>query len=304
VICLMKPEITIGICVKNCESTIKDAINSVLEQDYPCELIELIIVDGYSTDKTLDIIRSMLEKSRARSKIFREDNGLGYARQIVVDKAEGNYIIWVDGDMMLTKNYVKKLVEFVKKHPEVGVVKGKQSLKGGNLLATLEACSRAVSKMIDYQSEEAHLKALGTSGSIYRVKAVRQVGGFDENLRGYGEDFDIEIRIKAAGWLFRTIDVEYFDYERNKLTWNALWKRYWLRGYYNHYFFHKYSGFIKHYKMFPPAAFLGGILHSHRLFGLTNQRSVFLLPFQYFFKMTGWYFGFIRSHLDCYEPRS
>jgi len=298
----MKPEITIGICVKNCEKTIKDAINSVLDQDYPYELIELIIVDGYSEDRTVDIIQGILKKARIKSKIFREDKGLGYARQIVVDNAKGDYIIWVDGDMMLPKNYVKKLVEFMKKHPEVGVAKGKQSLKGGNLLATFEACSRAVGKMVDYQSEKARLKSLGTSGSIYRIGATRQIGGFDESLKGYGEDFDIEIRIRAAGWSFRTVDVEYFDYERNKLTWKELWKRYWLRGYYNHYFLHKNKGFIKHYNMSPPAAFVAGLLHSHKLFGLTRQKSIFLLPFQYLFKNTAWYVGFIRSHLNSYEP--
>lgn len=300
---MIQCEIAVGICVRNCESTIKDAINSVLDQDYPYELTDLIIVDGHSKDKTLDIVRSALENARVKSRIFSEGSGLGYARQMVVNNAETDYILWVDGDMVLPREYVRKSVEFMEKHPEVGVAKGRQSLKGGNWLATLEACSRAASRMIDYQSKKARMKSLGTSGSIYRMKAVRQVGGFDETLEGYGEDFDIEIRIRAAGWIFRTINVEYFDYERHKLTWRELWKRYWLRGYYNHYFLHKNKAFLRHYNMSPPAAFIAGLLHSHWLFSLTKQKLVFLLPFQYSLKMIAWNAGFIRSHLDSYEPK-
>ena len=138
---------------------------------------------------------------------------------------------------------------------------------------------------------------------MYRIEAIRQAGGFDENLKGYGEDWDIEIRARAAGWSLHTINTKFLDYERFGLTWKNLWGRYWLRGYYTHYFLHKNRGMLKHYRMFPPAAFLSGLLHAHRLFELTHRKAVFLLPFQYVFKMTGWYFGFIRSHLNSYEPK-
>ena len=51
----MKPKVTVGMCVKNCAATIKEAIESVLNQDFPHELMELIIVDGNSEDETLSI---------------------------------------------------------------------------------------------------------------------------------------------------------------------------------------------------------------------------------------------------------
>jgi len=122
-------------------------------------------------------------------------------------------------------------------------------------------------------------------------------------LRGYGEDSDIEIRIRATGWSLTTTNARFLDYERHGLTWKSLWSRYWLRGYYTHYFLHKNRGLLKHYRMFPPAAFLSGLLHAPTLFKLTHEKKVFLLPFQYVFKMMAWYIGFIRSHLDSYEPR-
>jgi len=301
----MKPKVTIGVCVRNNAFTIREAIESIIEQDFPHKLVELIVVDGQSEDETLPIIKETLENSSIKSKIFNENKGLGYARQIVVDNAEGRYIVWVDGDMIISRDYVRTLVEFMERHPEVGIAKGKQALEsGGNLLATLEAFSRAVGKMVDYRSRRAYSKVLGTSGSIYRTQAIMQVGGFDKDLKGYGEDWDVEIRVREAGWSLLTTDAKYLDYERHELTWKTLWNRYWRRGYDTHYFLHKNKGLIKHYRMFPPAAFLSGLLHAYKLFKLTRKKAVFLLPFQYVFKMTAWYTGFINSHLDSYEPDS
>jgi glycosyltransferase involved in cell wall biosynthesis len=300
----MKPKVTIGVCVRNCESYIKEAIDSILNQDFPHELMETIFVDDDSEDNTLSIIREYTSQIDIPTKVFHTPwKGLGHARNMVIAHAQGDFILWVDGDMVLSKDFVRKLVEFMQQHPEVGIAKGRQALEpGGNLLATLEAYSRAAGRMVDYQSAKGRLKALGTGGSIYRIEVVKQVGGFDENLRGYNEDWDIEIRVKAAGWLLSTVDVDFLDYERHGLTWSNLWGRYWLRGYYTHYFLHKNRGMLKHYRMFPLAAFLSGLLYAFTLFRLTGRKAVFLVPFQSAFKMTAWYIGFMRSHLNSYAP--
>jgi len=301
----MKPIVTIGVCVKNSEETVNEAIESVLNQDFPKELMELVIVDGHSRDKTLEIIRDSLRETSIRTDIFCENDGLGRARQMVVDNARGKYIVWVDGDMVLPRDFVRKQVEFMEQHLEVGIAKGKIALEpASNMLATLEAFSRAASKMVDYHSKKAYSKALGTSGSIYRTHAITQVGGFDKDLKGYCEDWDVEIKVKAAGWLLDSTDAKYLDYERRGLTWKNLWSRYWRRGYYTHYFLHKNKGMLKHYRMFPPAAFISGLLYARRLFKLTRKKTVFLLPVQHLFKMTAFYLGFLRGHLNSYEPKS
>ena len=303
---MVKPKVTIGICVRNSAATLREAIESIICQDYPHELLKVIFVDDGSDDNTLSIIQEYVSIIDIPAKVYHTSwKGLGHARNIVATNAEGDFILWVDGDMVLSRDFVRKLVEFMEQHPKVGIAKGKQALEpGGNLLATLEAYSRAAGRMVDYQSEKARSKALGTGGSIYRIEAIRQAGGFDENLRGYGEDWDIEMKAKAAGWSLLTTNAKFLDYERHGLTWKSLWSRYLLRGYYTHYFLHKNRGLIKHYRMFPPTAFLSGLLHAHSLFKLTHRKVVFLLPFQCVFKMTAWYFGFIRSHLDSYHPRS
>jgi len=297
---MIKPKVTIGVCVRNCEDFIKDAVDSIVNQDFPCELMELIIVDGYSKDRTLSILKESLKKTDLKHKIICENEGLGRARQIVVDNAGGDYIVWVDGDMVLSRDFVWKQVEFMDHNPNVGIAKGKIGLTpGANWIGTLEIYSRAASKMVDFNYKvKAHAKSMGTSGCIYRVKAIRQVGGFDENIKGYGEDFDAEYRIRTANWLLCTTNVEYRDYERRGITLKNLWCKYMQRGYDQHHLLHKNKGMIKLYKMLPPAAFLGGLFHSFTIFRLTRQKLAFILPLQCVLKMTAWCVGFIKCHLD------
>jgi glycosyltransferase involved in cell wall biosynthesis len=292
----MNPKVTIGVCVRNNAAVIRDAIESIIGQDFPHEFVEIIIVDGNSKDETLSIIKKSLENSVIKSKIFNENKGLGYARQLVIDNAGGEYIVWVDGDMTISRDYVRKLIEFMEQNSKVGITKGKQALEpGGNLLATLETYSRAAGRMVEYSLEKAQSKSLGTAGAIYRVKAISQVGGFDKNIAGYGEDMDAEYRIRKAGWLLCITDVQYRDYERGKILWKDLWRRYLKRGYDMHQLSRKRKTMISFYKMLPPAGFMAGLLHSVKIYKLTNRKVAFLLPLQYVFKTTAWCFGFIQS---------
>ncbi|UCG55345.1 MAG: glycosyltransferase [Dehalococcoidia bacterium] len=98
-------KVTIGMCVKNAEETIQDAIDSIIAQDFPHNLLMLIVVDGYSCDKTLSIIKARLSEVDFKYKIFFEKQGLCQARQFVVDNAEGKYVIWIDGDMTIPKDF-------------------------------------------------------------------------------------------------------------------------------------------------------------------------------------------------------
>jgi GT2 family glycosyltransferase len=241
----------------------------------------------------------MLNNIDIKTRILHENKGLGYARHLIVDNAEGTYIVWIDGDMIISEDYVSKQTEFMERHSEVGIAKGIQTVKpGSNLLATLETYSRAAGRMVDYTSEKASSKSMGTSGCIYRVKAIRQVGSFDENITGYGEDFDAEYRIRKAGWVLCTNDVQYYDYERDKILWKDLWRKYFKRGYDLQHVWRKKERIISLYKMLPPAAFLAGLFNSFKVYGLTGRKIAFLLPLQHAFKSTAWCVGYIQSSLD------
>jgi len=287
-------KVTIGVCVKNAEATIKEAIDSVLNQDFPHELMELIVVDGYSGDKTLSIIKENLKNTDIRSKIFCENKGLGYARQIVVDNAEGKYIVWVDGDMVLPRDYVSKQVEFMERNPKMGIAKGRYGIrKGSSLVATLED----LEFLLSFRCEgEVSSRPLATSGCIYRIKAIRQVGGFDENIKGVGEDMDAEYRVRAAGWLLCITPAIF--YEKRRETWKSLWDEYFWHGRGGYRLLEKDVRIINFYKMWPPVALATKLLHIPAAYRLARRKVVLLLPLHYIFKRIAWFLGFVKSWLE------
>lgn len=287
-------KVTVGMCVKNSGETVKDAVESVLSQDFPNELMELVIVDGNSSDKTLEVIRNCLKNTGICTKFFCENEGLGRARQIVVDNASGEYIVWVDGDMMLSRDFLKKQVEFMERHPEVGVAKGRYGTLTGfgpdNLVAFLEDVGFMLNTLYE---GEANQKILATSGCTYRVKAIKQVGGFDPNIKGVGEDMDAESRLRDSGWKLHISSATFQEMRRR--SWSALWNEYFWHGQGASRLFEKNRRAANLYNMFPLVALVRELFRVPAAYQLTRRKTVLFLPFHYIFKRIAWSVGFTKS---------
>jgi glycosyltransferase involved in cell wall biosynthesis len=289
-----KAKVTIGFCVKNCEATVKEAVNSIVCQDYPHELMEVIVVDGNSTDKTVQIIKETLCCSDIKTRIFFENKGLGFARQLVVDNACGDYIIWVDGDVVLAKDHVTKQIEFMEKNPKVGIAGGKfQNYPRENWVALLESIEWMVIDHIYGGKASIRPVLHRAGGSVYRVKAIKQVGGFDTHIKGALEDLDAEYRIGAVGWLTYFVTDAVF-HDRRKHTWKDVWNENFWYGYGGHYFIHKHGRTVQNFPVFE------GLNRTALAYRLIHRKIVFLLPLQYFFKKIAWFLGFLKAHSDGY----
>jgi len=292
----MKPKVTIGVCVKNAEATIKDAIESILVQDFPHELMEVIFVDDGSKDGTLSIIESYVPKMDMQVKVFSQEwRGLGPSRNLVVEKATGKYIIWVDGDITLPKDSIRRLVEFMEKNSDVAIAGGSFGmLNQASMVAFLDNLG-----YVAYRFRSGKRGSLpGTGGAIYRVEAIKNIGGFDKNIKGSGEDIDVAYRAKCAGWSI-VRDKAVF-YGRSKETWKELWRQHFWHGYGAHYVSHKNRGILSLLRMSPPVIFLAGILYSIVAYKVVRRKLAFLLPFHSVFKNIAWWAGFLKSHMKGY----
>lgn len=285
------PRVTIGVCVRNCEDTIHEVIESIMAQDYPHEFMEVIFADDGSIDKTLTIIRNYASKIDIKTKIFQHEwKGLGFTRNLVVNKAEGKYIIWVDGDMILTKNFVTIQVEFMEKNPSVAIAKGRYGLHfQGNLASDLENLEFLTVNLKDPEKDST---PLGTGGAIYRVEAIRQVGGFDERITGACEDIDVEYRIRKAGWSLSITPAIF--YERHRRTWRELWREYFWQGKGGFRLIRK-NAFVNLHMLWPPITLLTESSRAILAYKLTRRKIAFLLPLHYFYKRAAWIFGLLIS---------
>lgn len=103
--------VSVIITLYNKENSIKRTILSVLEQTY--KDIEIIVVNDYSTDNSLNICNEFLPNIRI---ITTDKNyGLPNARQIGIKHAKGNFITFIDADDYLSNDAINKCIETQKK---------------------------------------------------------------------------------------------------------------------------------------------------------------------------------------------
>lgn len=297
----MRTIVTIGMCVRNCENLLGDAVSSVIEQDFPHELMEIVFVDDGSEDKTLQTIQDYVSRTDIKAKVFHTKwTGLGPARQLAFSNAEGKYILWVDGDEILSKNYVREQVEFMEKNPKVGITSGAVRSYDKSLILKLDLVPITVDRML-FEKPKSFLwktrKLPGTGGATFRVEALRQVKGFDERITGAGEDMDVAKRIAAANWSIKYNDAVFYERRMNMLTITDLLKKYFWYGCGSYSFYLKDRTIVSLSRMTPPAGFVTGFFYSILAYKLMHQKAVFLLPSFFSLKMTAWCLGFIKSQI-------
>ena len=111
---IKKPLVSIITVSYNSEKTISKTIESVINQTY--KNIEFIIIDGKSTDKTLEIIK--LYKKNISKIICEKDDGIYYAFNKGLKLYSGDLIGFVNSDDVLMPNALEILVKYYNKHKE------------------------------------------------------------------------------------------------------------------------------------------------------------------------------------------
>jgi glycosyltransferase involved in cell wall biosynthesis len=291
----MNTKVTIGLCVKDAAKVVKTAFHSISVQDYPHQLLKLVIVDDGSSDNTLALAMEFARETDIKTFVTSsKGKRLGATRQVAVDNAEGDYILWVDDDLMLSKDFIRNEVEFMERNPAIGAAQG----------AEIPAPPETIIGICEYGVLAApHLrnpKAIGTGGSIFRLKALENAGGFDTRIKGAGEDLDISHRIRESGWTLATINSAKFRVKDPPSTLKALLRKHYWFGYANHFLFHKHKekGFVLEY--FPPITLLLGVRNSYLISRLTNTKNGFVFVILHSIITIAKYSGFIKSHIDAY----
>lgn len=106
---MKKPKVSIITVCYNSEKTIEKTINSVLKQTYAN--IEYIIIDGQSTDRTLDIVQGYMPLFEGRLKLISEpDTGIYNAMNKGIKQAVGNIIGIVNSDDYYEFDAVEKII--------------------------------------------------------------------------------------------------------------------------------------------------------------------------------------------------
>jgi glycosyltransferase involved in cell wall biosynthesis len=114
---VLEPVVSIVMPAFNSSATIKQSINSVLEQTYA--QWELIIVDDCSCDSTVSIIREMSKQDeRIRLIELGKNSGAGSARNHAIEQSKGRYIAFLDSDDLWHPKKLEKQIGFMTRSGE------------------------------------------------------------------------------------------------------------------------------------------------------------------------------------------
>jgi glycosyltransferase involved in cell wall biosynthesis len=113
--------VSLIICTYNRERYLLPLLDSIVSQDYPHGLYEIVLVNNNSVDQTEAVCRRFAESHpevRFRT-VVEKQQGLSYARNRGIAESQGDYLLYVDDDATLFPDYLQAYAQFFQAHPDV-----------------------------------------------------------------------------------------------------------------------------------------------------------------------------------------
>jgi len=192
-----KKKISVIIPVYNDPSGLKDTLGCLVEQAFPKESFEIIVADNGSTDDTLSLIKSFTNKYPKLIRMVRENSikSSYAARNKGIREAKGSIISFIDSDMTVEKDWLKKVTASLQKNKADCLVCNVQVVSGEKSIFALY--DRMSAFPIEKYVKKAHYTPVGCL-TIYKA-IFEKMGLFDPKLIS-GGDHEFGNRVYEAGY--------------------------------------------------------------------------------------------------------
>lgn len=198
----MQPLVSVIIPYYNSGNTIQETIDSVFNQSYPN--FEIWIINDGSTDKnSIEKLKDF--ENNPKINILHQDNaGPSVARNNAIKKSKGKYIVFLDSDNKIRKEYIQKAIDIFSTNQNIAIVYSDYNLFGEK---------SGIHRSLPINSSALVLHNPIDNCVLIRQSVFRQVGGFDEFLSKKGlEDWELWIRLVSNNYRFQYIEEVLFDY--------------------------------------------------------------------------------------------
>jgi glycosyltransferase involved in cell wall biosynthesis len=187
------PEVSVVIAAYNSESTIREAIDSVLSQTLA--KWEIVVVDDASTDATGAILDEFAGDERFQIIRNSSNLGSGRSRNIAFAAAKGEFVAVLDADDLMLPERLRLQLEKFKGDPALDAL-GSQLAEfgtwGGPVVSSWPVTEAEIQKRIRKRK-----MPIAHCAAMFRKEAVLNVGGYDEACRR-AQDYALMLRLSGS----------------------------------------------------------------------------------------------------------
>ncbi len=191
--------ITVIIPSYNKEDTIKECIYSVLNQNYPRNLINILVVDDRSKDKTVEIVKEITKKEKnVKLIVKKEHSGKVKSLNIALKRIDTPLFMVLDADTFLDKNALKNAIKHFGNREVGAVITSMKVHKPKSFFERLQDIEYSISIFIRRVLSLNDSLNTTHGATIFRSNIIKELGGFDEN--NLTEDLEIALRLIKNGY--------------------------------------------------------------------------------------------------------
>lgn len=178
-----------------------ECIHSLLKQRRV--VIEIIVIDNASQDDSVKLLRETFDRQIILVE-SKENLGFGRANNLAASKASGEFLLLLNPDTVITEpNVLKVLVDTLKNNPHIGLL-GPAIEEPRKAKQVLPRYRYPSSRRLKYTNKFKQLpgKIAWLLGACMLIKrsVFNEIKGFDPDYFLYGEDADICLRLRLAGY--------------------------------------------------------------------------------------------------------
>lgn len=250
------PSVSVVMPVRNEERDLRDAVESILAQDYP-RPFDVCLAIAPSTDRTAEVARLLAEAHPSVKLVDNPRSVTPAGLNAAIRATGGDIVVRVDGHAELAPGYIRRAVETLQRSGAVNVG-GVQRAEGRTPFQ--RAVAVAMTSRLGVGGGRFHLG--GDEGPVDTVylgvfdrRALEAVGLFDEDLHN-NQDYELNIRLRAAGgvvWFDPALWATY----RPRSTVRTLARQYFRYGAYKRRVLRRHPGSVRIRQVLPPLATIG-----------------------------------------------
>jgi succinoglycan biosynthesis protein ExoA len=230
------PTVTVLMPVRNEARHLASSLGAVLSQDYARHLMQIVVIDGVSSDQTKAIASGLLKEVQGWNGSEIIDNPRQTAAAGLntgLARARGQVIVRVDGHCVIPRNYVSTCVRILAA-TGASVVGGRLEAQGDGIVGQAVAFGQSTwfgAGGASFRMRQVKRHSVDTVPfGAYRREIFETIGNFDEDLVR-NQDDEFNLRLTQSGgliWLEPSLEVKYWC----RSTLGSLWMQYFEYGFY------------------------------------------------------------------------